>query len=130
MNVVERETTLKLTSAGQQNNLTASGIFLFGNSLIGPFEGGANLFYKLIPDAPFSVGRPHVIQVQARQFENNDFKWPDQFSIMVNETSRDFIRIQIARTDTLQKGAGWGQNLMVDIFVVDNGVEPLVTPEG
>ncbi|TQJ66549.1 hypothetical protein FBY31_0564 [Arthrobacter sp. SLBN-100] len=84
---------------------------------------------KLVPDPPFrfSVARLHVIQLQTRQFDNDGFKWPNQFSLMVGETTSDFIKVQVARTDTLQNGAGWGQNLMIDILIVDNGVEPLVT---
>jgi hypothetical protein len=65
-----------------------------------------------------------MIQAQPRQRENEDFRWPDQFCVMVNDTAKDYIRVLIARMDSFAFGAGWGQDLMLDFFIVDDGTEP------
>jgi hypothetical protein len=103
---------------------TRSGIMVFGNVLIGGSGGDVQVKANLTPPVFFQVPRPHVIQLQARQGDNNVFGFPDQFALMVIETAIDFIRFRIRRVDA--PGSGWGQNLMIDVLVIDDGVEPLV----
>ena len=103
---------------------TRSGIMVYGNVIVGSnpvTRGDVLIKANLTPPTFFQVSRPRVIQLQARQADNNDFGFPDQFSVQVIETSLDFIRFRVLRTDA--PGAGWGQNLRVDIFVIDDGTE-------
>ncbi len=102
-------------------------MFLYGNAWVGPWMGGRPLAVKAtFADSPFKVPSPRVVLLQPRQFDNNDFRYPDQFAVMVNETAESYIRFTVTRIDTFQRGAGWGQNLMVDVFVVDDGTAPTV----
>jgi hypothetical protein len=123
MKVEERDVSVELSRG--QANLTGFGPILYGNGLVGPFAGGSYLLIKFNLSPPFSVARPHIIHFQPRQSENTDYRWPEQFNIMITETSRDFVKASIMRMDGFQVGTGWGQNLMVDVIVVDDGQEPL-----
>jgi hypothetical protein len=62
---------------------------------------------------------PRAVLCQARQSDNNDRGFTDQFVIQVIETARDFIRIRIRRIDDGTSASGWGQNLRVDILVIE-----------
>lgn len=65
----------------------------------------------------FSTPTPQIVQCQARQMDNLDHGWSDQFGIQVIETGRDFVRIRIRRLDV--NGGGWGQQLRVDMVVIE-----------
>ncbi|MUG93594.1 hypothetical protein F7734_14640 [Scytonema sp. UIC 10036] len=65
----------------------------------------------------FTTPTPQIIQCQPRQSENFDRGWSDQFGIQVIETGRDFVRIRIRRLDS--NGGGWGQNLRIDMMVIE-----------
>ncbi|MHC4139586.1 MAG: hypothetical protein ACYSR1_07015 [Planctomycetota bacterium] len=43
----------------------------------------------------FSTPKPGTVICQARQEENTDYDWPDQFAIKVIETGKDFVKIRI-----------------------------------
>jgi hypothetical protein len=94
---------------------------VYGNALVGPNRHGGDLVIKaeMQPPVFFSVPRPRVIQLQARQSDENLFR-PDQFALMVIETGLDFIRFRIRRLD---RPTGWGQNLQVDVLCIDDGTE-------
>jgi hypothetical protein len=64
----------------------------------------------------FSTPTPSIVLCQARQTENQDYGWSDQFSIQVIETGIDFVRIRIHRSDGK---VDWGQNLRIDILVIE-----------
>jgi hypothetical protein len=68
----------------------------------------------------FSTSRPGTVICQARQEENTDYDWPDQFAIKVIETGKDFVKIRIRRIDKCaDESPGWAQCLRVDIIVND-----------
>lgn len=68
----------------------------------------------------FSTSRPGTVICQARQEENTDYDWPDQFAIKVIETGKDFVKIRIRRIDRCaDESPGWAQCLRVDIIVND-----------
>ena len=64
---------------------------------------------------------PAVVVLHPRQNDNQDFNFPDQFAAQVNTTSRNNIVFTVRRLDA---NAGWGQNLRVDMFIVDRVVNP------
>jgi len=69
----------------------------------------------------FKSSYPPQVFLQARQNSNQnlDFGWTDQFCLQVIETARDFVRFRVRRMDDGTSSSGWGQNLRVDIFVID-----------
>ena len=68
----------------------------------------------------FSTPKPGTVMCQARQDENADYDWPDQFAIQVVETGKDFVKIRIRRIDKCaDESPGWAQYLRVDIIVND-----------
>lgn len=68
----------------------------------------------------FSTSKPGTVICQARQEENIDHDWQDQFAIQVIETGKDFVKIRIRRIDKCaDESPGWAQCLRVDIIVND-----------
>jgi len=70
----------------------------------------------------FSSPAPFMIQLHPRQNQftdnqNNDF--PDQFATQVIATDSSSITTLITRIDPDNEGQGWGQDLELDIFVVE-----------
>jgi hypothetical protein len=63
-----------------------------------------------------TTDRLRVVQFQPRQNDNQDFNSPDQFAVQVITTARDNIVCRVRRLDA---DGGWGQNLHLDLFVVD-----------
>lgn len=59
---------------------------------------------------------PAVVLIQTRQSDNQDHGWGDEFAVQVISTSRSQILCRILRVDG---SAGWGQNLRLDVFIVD-----------
>jgi hypothetical protein len=98
---------------------------LYGNVIVGSNGQNVDIVMKAELTAPdfFTVSRPRIILLQARQADNNDFGWADQFSLQVIETGLDFIRFRIRRMDANANPIGWGQNLRVDVFAIDDGTE-------
>lgn len=64
---------------------------------------------------------PAVVLLQPRQSVSQDFGFPDQFSVQVIDTSVTQLLVRIQRLDC---GAGWGQELRLDIFIVDSMISP------
>jgi hypothetical protein len=64
---------------------------------------------------------PVVVLLQPRQSVSQDFGFPDQFSIQVIDTSVTQLLVRIQRVDC---GAGWGQELRLDILIVDSMISP------
>ncbi|ELS00362.1 hypothetical protein Xen7305DRAFT_00000620 [Xenococcus sp. PCC 7305] len=62
---------------------------------------------------------PSVVICQARQSTNFDRGYTDQFAIQVIETATTFIRFRVRRIDDGTGSSGWGQNLRVDILVIN-----------
>jgi hypothetical protein len=118
-------TSVPLGSGGAAPAATRAGIMVYGNAILGPNPANQDLVIKAQLTAPnfFTVTRPRVIQLQARQADNNDFGFPDLFSMQVIETGIDFIRFRLRRMDNHANPTGWGQNLRIDVFVIDDSTE-------
>lgn len=103
-----------------------AGIMVYGSVLVGPNAPNSDFIVKgqLTPPVLFTVTRPRIIQLQARQADNLDFGFPDQFGLMVLETGIDFVKFRIRRLDNGAQPTGWGQRLSVDILCIDDGTEP------
>jgi hypothetical protein len=64
---------------------------------------------------------PAVVLLQPRQSVNQDFGFPDQFAVQVIDTSATQLLVRILRLDS---NSGWGQQLRLDIFIVDSVINP------
>jgi hypothetical protein len=74
-----------------------------------------------ITNLNLSTNTPAVVMLQPRQADNQDFGFPDEFTVQVIKTSAKSILCRILRTDA---NSGWGQNLRLDLFIVDNVLNP------
>jgi hypothetical protein len=118
-------TVQRLVPQPSAHAVSRQGVMVWGGGTLPPNLTGKDVIAKAIIDPPFSVCRPHVIRLQARQdpAQNRDLGYPDQFRTMVIQTSKDFIRFTVRRIDSdVQRG--WGQDLHVDFLGIDDGVEP------
>lgn len=59
---------------------------------------------------------PAVVLVQPRQAVNQNMGWSDEYAVQVITTSRTEIQVLVRRLDL---NSGWGQNLRLDLFIVD-----------
>jgi hypothetical protein len=64
---------------------------------------------------------PAVVLLQPRQAANQDFGFPDEFAVQVIDTSATELLVRIQRLDG---NSGWGQDLRLDIFIVDSVINP------
>ena len=76
----------------------------------------------------FSTPTPFMILLQPRQnqfTDNQNNGYPDEFATQVIATGFDdasgsnFIEVLITRVDPGAEGQGWGQDLELDIFVIE-----------
>ncbi len=76
----------------------------------------------------FSTLTPFVILLQPRQnqfTDNQNNGFPDEFATQVIDTgfndasNSNFIEVLITRVDPDNEGQGWGQDLELDIFVIE-----------
>ena len=63
-----------------------------------------------------ATGTPTAVLVQPRQSVNQNQNWSDEFVTQVITTSKTEIQVLVRRVD---KNAGWGQQLRLDLFIVD-----------
>jgi hypothetical protein len=59
---------------------------------------------------------PRVVLIQPRQIDNRELNFQDQFAVQVITAARDRITCRVRRLDFNQ---GWGQELRLDLFVVE-----------
>ncbi len=59
---------------------------------------------------------PAVVLVQPRQAVNQNMGWSDEYAVQVITTSKTEIQLLVRRLDL---NSGWGQNLRLDLFIVD-----------
>lgn len=64
---------------------------------------------------------PAVVLLQPRQSVNQDFGFTDEFAVQVIDTSATELLVRIQRLDS---NSGWGQDLRLDIFIVDSVINP------
>lgn len=68
----------------------------------------------------FTTSLPATVLLQPRQNANEDFGFPDQFAVQVISTDFQSILCRIRRIDPGSDSPhGWGQDLRLDILVVD-----------
>ena len=63
-----------------------------------------------------TTGTPTVVLVQPRQAVNQDMSWPDEYAVQVITTPKTEIQVLVRRLDL---SSGWGQNLRLDLFIVN-----------
>jgi hypothetical protein len=64
-----------------------------------------------------TTSTPAVVLVQPRQAVNQNLGHPDEFAVQVISTSTTQVLVLVRRLDT---NAGWGQELRLDLFIVDS----------
>jgi hypothetical protein len=64
---------------------------------------------------------PAAVLIQTRQSVNQNFGFTDEFAVQVIDTSETEILVRIHRLD---QNSGWGQDLRLDLFIVDSVVNP------
>jgi hypothetical protein len=64
---------------------------------------------------------PAAVLIQTRQSLNQNFGFTDEFAVQVIDTSETEILVRIHRLD---QNSGWGQDLRLDLFIVDSVVNP------
>lgn len=64
---------------------------------------------------------PAVVLLQPRQAVNQDLGFSDIFAVQVIDTSATQLLVRIQRLDS---NSGWGQELRLDIFIVDSVINP------
>lgn len=116
---------LPFAPAGPDAPVVRVGVMVYDNLFIGPHAPNTDLVIKAFwPNPVFSAPRPRIVHLQPRQSDNLNFGFPDQFALMVIETDVDYIMFRIRRLDNGAQPTGWGQNLMLDMLVIDDGSEP------
>ena len=83
-------------------------------AIVGP--SATNEITRTITGFQLSTAEPATILLQPRQSNNHDLGYHDVFAVQVVETAIDRIKIHIKRLDS---AGGWGQNLRVDILIID-----------
>jgi hypothetical protein len=68
-----------------------------------------------------TTNTPAVVIIQPRQGDNQEFGFPDEFAVQVIRTTSSSVLCRILRIDA---NSGWGQNLRLDLFIVDRLVNP------
>jgi hypothetical protein len=90
-----------------------------GNVTVGfAFAGSSGTQDLLFTITGFALTTPTPTAVlfAPRQSDNRDLGFPDQFAVQIIETHTDSILCRIRRLDA---ASGWGQNLRIDVFVID-----------
>jgi len=64
-----------------------------------------------------TTNTPAVVLLQPRQATNQNLGHSDEFAVQVITTSATELLVLIRRLDT---NSGWGQELRLDIFIVDS----------
>lgn len=64
-----------------------------------------------------TTATPAVVLVQPRQGVNQNLGHPDEFAVQVISTSATQIVVLVRRLDV---NAGWGQELRLDVLIVDS----------
>ena len=67
-----------------------------------------------------TTNTPTVVLLQPRSV-NQDFGYSDEFTVRVIDTSATELAVRIQRLDL---NSGWGQDLRLDIFIVDSVSNP------
>jgi hypothetical protein len=87
------------------------------------FAGSSSTQYLNLTINGFALttNTPSTVILQPRQSANQDFGFGDEFAVQVITTSASQMLVRIRRLDS---NSGWGQNLRLDIFIVDDVANP------
>jgi len=83
-------------------------------AIVGPSDKNERDF--TITGLELSTAEPVTVLLQARQSDNRSLGFHDVFALQVVETAMDHLVIHVKRLDN---PGGWGQNLRVDILIID-----------
>ena len=89
-------------------NVTATSVTL-------PPSAGQQLLVA-VKGLKLTTATPRVVLVQPRQAVNQNLGWSDEFAVQVITTSTTEIQVLVRRLDA---NSGWGQNLRLDLLIVD-----------
>lgn len=84
-------------------------------------SSGTQELHLTITGLDLTTNIPAVVQLQPRQSANQDYGYQDEFAVQVITTSATELVVMIRRLDA---NGGWGQNLRLDIFIVDSVINP------
>jgi hypothetical protein len=91
--------------------------FYTGVCTIGPRSGDV---YFTCWNLGFTSSAPRLVLCQTRNSQNQWTNWPDQFGCQVihaDNLQNGRVFVKVRRLDT--NGAGWGQNLQINLLVVN-----------
>lgn len=89
-------------------NVTATSVTL-------PPSASQNLLVA-VKGLNLTTATPAVVLVQPRQAVNQNLGWSDEYAVQVITTSKTEIQVLVRRLDL---NSGWGQNLRLDILIID-----------
>lgn len=117
---------VRLFSLGQRTDKPGplDGVPGLGNVVATFCIGGSSSTQDLlltITGLNLTTDTPAVVLLQTRQSANQNFGFPDEFAVQVIDTSETELLVLIRRLD---QNSGWGQDLRLDIFIVDSVINP------
>jgi hypothetical protein len=114
------ETTVSVPAQGVGSNRTfgqQKDHVTFGFAIVGPSPTPGLRFtitgLSLSNPLPAT---PSVVAFQARQSDNQENNWPDEFAVQVIATAQDHILGRVLRVDS---ESGWGQQLRLDFLIIE-----------
>jgi hypothetical protein len=115
---------VRTSSLGQPGGMVggppeALGNVVATNVLAG--SSGTPYLNLTITGLQLTTDTPAVVLLQPRQSANQDFGFMDEFAVQVITTSATELLVKIKRLDS---DSGWGQDLQLDIFIVDDVLNP------
>lgn len=90
--------------------------FFTGDCIIGPRSGDVIFTCTGIG---FSSSSPRLVLCQTRNSPSEPTDFPDQFACQVTRTSPGSVTVRIRRIDDGTDSSGWGQNLRINLLVVN-----------
>jgi|SRR5579859_7909068 len=84
-------------------------------AIVGPSTTNEHTF--TVTGIQLATAIPATILLQARQGDNQDFGFPDVFALQVIKTDVDRLILRVKRLDS---PTGWGQNLRVDMLIIED----------
>lgn len=116
--------TLALAPRPQKGIVPEAAVPGLGNVDFGIVDVGSESGPVLLTVTGWSFGTsvPFLILAQPRQnqfTDNQNNGFPDQFATQVIDTTAETITFLITRVDPGAEGQGWGQDLELDIFVIE-----------
>ena len=90
--------------------------FFTGVCRVGPQDTDVNFTCNSIG---FSSASPRTVHCQLRNSPSDPTSYPDQFACQVIRTSPGSVTVRIRRIDDGTTASGWGQDLRLNLLIVD-----------